>query len=225
MTLLCITNTMPDTRPCTHKNQHTIRCDGNQYRWNEDRQREEATGRLCNGCLPRLAQKGHLCWGCWERVEQALTDWPGFARMIAGVERAVQRDNAGVRSQSVGYVPMSGTVLAVEEIRSYLRTLTGHVDVWVASAAGAADAVRFARAMSAALRTHAVEEKAHKLQRLRCPNCRQLSFNWNPPTAAGGRITVKCQNAACGKTITEHERTKTGEEKINIVADIETRIA
>lgn len=224
MTLLCITNTIPDTRPCTHKNQHTIRCDGNQYRWNENRGREEATGRRCNGCLPRLAQKGHLCWGCWERVEQALTDWPGFERMIAGVERAVQRDNAGVRSQSVGYVPMSGTVLAVEEIRSYVRTLTGHVDVWIASAAGAADAVRFARAMSAALRTHAVEEKAHKLQRLRCPDCGQLSFNWNPPSSAQGRITVKCQNETCGKTITEHERTKTGEEKIAIVADIETRI-
>lgn len=218
MTMLCITNDIHDFRSCTIKNEHTVRCDGGEYRWNETHQRMEATGKPCRGCLPKLAQHGCLCWPCWERVQQAFADWTPFEPMIRGVERAVQRDNGGIRGQSIGYVPIPGTVLAVEEIRSYLRSNPGNVDLWISTPEGAADAVRFARAVASAIRTHAVEEKAHKLHRLRCPDCGQLNLLWNPPSHGGGDITVTCQ---CGKTIREHDTTRDGQEKLAIVADIE----
>lgn len=219
MTLLCITSEMPGERSCVHRGQHIGRCDGFEWQWVEKRQREEATGKACKGCLPKVAQHGLLCWNCWDSVQTAITDWHPFEKMLVGVSRAVQRDNGGVRGQSVGYVPLPGTMLAIDEIRSYLKTFTGTMDAWVSTSEGAKDAVRFARAVPTAMRTHAVEEKPHKLRRLRCPDCGTLNFVWNPPSQPQSDITVTCE---CGKAIHEHERTLKGEEKLAIIANIES---
>lgn len=221
MTLLCITTQMHDIRTCVQSRQHATHCDGHEYRWNSTRFRDEATGRLCKGCLPQLARQGLLCFACWEKVQTAYTDWDPFARKLVGVDRAVQRDNGGIRSSAFGHVNIPGTKLAVDEINSYLRTLTDSLAAWVSSEAGARDAVHFARAVPAAIRTHAVEEKPHQLRRLRCPDCGRLSFVRNPPAAPGADITVTCQNEACKKAIHEHDRTPTGEEKLAVIADIE----
>lgn len=201
MSLMCVTNDMPDYRSCTIKDEHQIVCDGWQYRWNTEKNRQEATGRECRGCLPREARHGLLCWGCWENVQHAFAEWPPFAEKIAGVERAVQRDNGGIRSSALGYVPIPGTVLAVEEIRSYLRSYSRSVDLWVASPEGAKDSIRFARAVTAAVRTHAVEEKAHKIKRTRCTECKQLTLVWRPAAREGDDVTVKCSNTACATVL------------------------
>lgn len=221
----CITNRMHDFRSCTYRGSHEANCDGNEYAWNEKHQREETTGRQCKGCRPREARHGLLCLPCWDQVVQALSDLPQFREKIRGITRAVQRDNAGIRGQSIGYVNLPGTLLALNEIWSYEKSMRGSADLWVSSEAGAMDARRFARAVSTAQRTHAVEEKAHPLRRLRCPACGQLTFAWNPPGAYLEDITVTCQNKACGKAIHEHDTDLRGEEKIAIVADIETRTA
>lgn len=195
--IVCVTNDMHDFRSCTYKDAHRVNCDGAEYGWNDKHDREETTGRECRGCRPREARNGHLCLGCWDRVVSSVSEWATFEPRIAGVERAVQRDNGGIRGSSLGYVPIPGTLLAVEEIRSYIRSMTGNVDQWISTADGARDAVRFARAVASALRTHAVEEKAHRVKRTRCPHCAQLTLVWNPAQAFGGHVTVKCSNPAC----------------------------
>jgi len=218
--IMCVTNSMGDFRSCCIRGEHTLNCDGREYAWNEARGREETTGKLCKGCRPREARIGHLCLACWEHVEQALSAWPMFEMRIDGVSRAVQRDNGGISGQSIGYVPIPGTVLALDEVRSYY-TLIGNADQWVNTVEGAMDARRFARALEAAMRTHPAEERAHKLRRLRCPSCKTLTFVWNPPERLHGDITVTCQNPGCGKAIHEHDRDPSGTEKLDIIATIE----
>lgn len=196
--IMCVTNEMPDFRSCIHRGAHAVNCDGWQYRFNPKRNRDEATGRECKGCRPREARFGCVCLTCWESIQHALSEWPEFEQKIAGITRAVQRDNGGIRGQSLGYVPIPSTQLAVDEIRSYLKTLPGTAEMWVASLAGAKDAVRFARAVPAAIRTHAVEEKAHRVHRTRCTACGQKSLVWNPVQHEGADVTVKCSNPGCG---------------------------
>lgn len=220
---ICVTNSMSDFRSCTHKDAHTPQCDGNAYAWSESRNRDETTGRTCKGCRPREARVGFLCLSDYEKAQNALIDWAEFEpKIMQAGDRAVQRDNGGIAGQQVGYVPLPGTVLAVDEIRSYFKSFNGRLEYWVATQRGAMDAVRFARAVSSAIRTHAVEERAIKLNRLRCPNCGTLTMIRNPPALAHSDITVTCQNAACRKTIREHETTVGGREKLAVIADIES---
>lgn len=57
MTLLCITASMEHTRTCTIRDHHLTTCASDD----------------CKGCLPRPAETGILCRGCWERFEAALS--------------------------------------------------------------------------------------------------------------------------------------------------------
>ena len=226
--LVCITNFMHETSSCVTKDQHAANCDGWQYTWNEKHERLEATGRKCRGCLPRPARHGLLCLSCWEALIQALSDWPAFAAKIRGLDRTVQPDNGGVRTQSVGWVNLPGTMLAIDEVNSYHRSLSedydGSLDQWVSSIDGAKDAVMFSRAVTRAKRTHQTEEPARALHRVRCPDCGQLSFVRTPPAGERLPVIVRCQNAECGKTITENDTTIGDESKLVVIAAIE-RIA
>jgi hypothetical protein len=202
---------MPDWRSCTIRDEHTVRCDD---------------PTTCTGCLPRLASVGLLCYPCWDKVEHAFAEWtPERERMLASIDRAVQRDNVGRSSGPEGYVPIAGTALALDEIHSYLRSGGyGDARLWVSSVQGAMDAVRFGAAVPRALRTHELEERQRPMRRVRCPECGQLSFVRNPPAWAGAPVTVTCTNQECGKTIREGERTPVklgGEEKLVVVAQIE----
>ncbi len=203
MSLVCITNDMHDLRPCTIKGQHQIDCDGWAYRWNEKHQRLEATGRPCHGCQPREARHGLLCWTCWESVQTAVGGYERLATLLTGIDRAVQRDNGGIRGQSLGYVPIPGVPLALEELESYIRDRHASVDVWVSNPDGAKNAVRFGRAYASALRSHPPEEVAHKINRTRCPACNRISLVWNPPVADGAEVTVICQNPECGQQLAQ----------------------
>lgn len=228
MSLVCITNEMPDWRSCTVRDAHTVACNGRHYHWIERKQEWQDDGP-CTGCLPREARVGMLCYPCWDKVEHAFGEWtPERRRTLLGLVRAVKRDTEG-RSGSgpEGYVPIPGTILAVDEVESYLRTCVGDARAWVSTDSGARDAVRFAAAVPRALRTHELEERQRPVRRVRCPACGQLSFVRNPPAGEGQPITVKCENAACGKVIAEGERTParahgTGdEEKLTVIAAIE----
>ena len=204
MTLLCITNSMTDARSCTHKGEHTVYCDGFEYRFNPERHRDETTGRFCRGCLPLEARHGMLCAGCWERVGRAYASWtPEIELMLSTIDRAVQRDNGGIRSGPEGYVPIPGTALSIDEIRSYLRTFNGDLDLWVSAPDGAADAVRFARCVPSALRTHELEEKPHRINRTRCGKCSQLTLIWNPTLQPGDDVAIACLNPECGIELTQ----------------------
>jgi hypothetical protein len=196
--LACITNSMRDVRACTIKGQHVPECDGWEYRWNEDRDREESTGDECRGCLPREAKQGLLCWACWDSASAAVEGAPRLAGMLRGVDRAVQRDNGGVASQTLGYIPIPAVKVMLDELHSYLRS-KGSSDTlaWVSTPEGAADAVRLGRAYSAAVKAHPTEERAHRIGRTRCTACNQLSLVWQPPSRSGDTVVVECSNVEC----------------------------
>lgn len=205
MTMFCVTNELTDEmRPCTRKGEHLTTCDTFEYRYNPGRRRDEATGRECKGCAPREASVGMLCYPCFEKVEQAFTDWsPWYADTIAGIDRLVQRDNGGIRSSAFGHIPLPGTMLAINEIESFLKSFPGTIEGWASTYFGAVDAIHFSRAVPAARRTHQIEEQAYRIARTRCPHCKQLSLVWNPPTKQGAEVNVKCQNAKCGHEISQ----------------------
>lgn len=226
MTLFCLTNDFDDEfRPCTRNAQHYANCGGYEVRYNSTRRRYESTARDCRGCVPRGASIGLLCWTCWERVQSAFTEWtPLLARAMWQNDRLVQRDNAGIRSSADGHVNLPGTLLALNEINSYLESFykaKSDTQLWVSTFDGAIDALRFARAVPTAVRTHAIEEKTSKLRRTRCPKCTQLSFTRIPPTIAAGPIKVECQTPECGYVIKEGRLDTWGDESIDVIADIE----
>jgi hypothetical protein len=201
VTILCVTNRMTDARSCVLRGQHKVTCDGYVHVWNPKLGRTERTERHCTGCLPKLATTGYLCWSCWEGVQHAFEEWGPFERMLNGIDRAVQRDNGGISAGTLGYVPIPGTQLALDELRSYLRYFHGNATLWVSTEEGAKDAVRFSRSVASAVRTHAVEEKAHQIKRTRCPKCAQLTLVWHPTPAFGGNVTVTCANEKCSHVL------------------------
>ena len=186
MSLVCISNNTAGIRSCTVKGEHLAACDG----WRGARE--------CRGCLPRPAEHGLLCWNCWENVVRVMTAWPEFAATIAGIDRAVQRDTAGVRTSTQSYIPIPATRLSIDECESYLKSYRGNTDEWVSRPDGATDALQFVRVAEVAFRSHPIEEKAHRIHRFRCRQCSQLSLVWNPPAWAGDHVRVKCATEGCG---------------------------
>ncbi|MCC2033086.1 hypothetical protein [Microbacterium allomyrinae] len=153
----------------------------------------------CTGCLPRKADVGFLCRWCWERLEQVWVKWPRFASLLVETgNRAVVRDTGGRGSTPEGFVPYPGTYLAFDECVSFLDSRRGRpLRIWVSNEEGARDAIQFARAADSAYRNHEVEERAHKVRRVRCPECKQLTLAWRPPALFGGHVAVVCQNDEC----------------------------
>ena len=193
--LVCITNTMPDVRPCTVQDEHTADCDGNEYRWVDFYGQWLSTGFMCRGCLPRPAVYGLLCGGCYGRVSHASKEWPDLSVVLWQFDRLVQQD--GGTSGHESSVPISATKLAIDEVTSHMKYFTGNVDVWIATEAGAAEAVRFAASVNRALRTFPTEEPAHMVQVLRCPECELRSLLWHPPAMATANVRIECRNPKC----------------------------
>lgn len=185
VSLVCITNDMPGVRSCTVKGQHADVCNG----WRGSRE--------CRGCLPKPAQHGLLCWNCWEQLVDTLTEWPRFAGIISGIDRAVQRDTAGVRTTADGHIPIPATRLSVDECESFLTSYKGSADDWVSRVNGAKDAINFTHMAQTAFRMHPIEEKPHRVTRFRCAKCGHVSLVWVPPQSAGDHVEVTCSTAGC----------------------------
>jgi hypothetical protein len=60
-------------RGCAIYRQHYTDCDGLAL-----------NGHACRGCLPRRADRGHLCEACYRRLELMLTDAPVIFRWLTG---------------------------------------------------------------------------------------------------------------------------------------------
>lgn len=191
MSIVCVTNDMPDARSCTVRGEHHSNCDGFDYRWNADRERYEYSGRECRGCLPVEARNGHLCDRCDTQWQEASNGYGKLVKALTGVSRAVQRDNGGVASSTLGYVPLSGIEMMFDELESYRKGATPN------NLPGAMQAIRFSRAYRSAVRSHPIEEKAHRIDSTRCPHCNQLRLVWNPTEREGGAVSVKCSNPEC----------------------------
>lgn len=209
--LICITNHMDDVPSCVHRDVHDANCDTWEWVWNPERQRQEATGKPCGGCLPREARHGMLCHACYERLTTALDGvWPWLSAM-KGVDVAVKRDNAGVRAKSGPPIPIPPVQLAVDEVTRALRSYPGDPDQWIAYTEGAQAAVRFTRAALTAIRSHPAKETPHRVRRVRCQECEQLTLVWRPPGFFGDTVTVTCSNDECGAVIDQESFEKVAE--------------
>ena len=192
--ILCVTGHpgVPSIRPCRASGIHLETCGDEQ----------------CPGCFPRQAERGFLCARCFDRLEHAYARWNEFEARISelGLSKAVQRDNAGVRTQADGHVNLTGVFLAVDECQRHLASAAGHrsLELWVSTEAGAADAIQFAAAAERAYRSHEVAERPHRIRRVRCPECQQQMI-WHPPAWFEGHVHVKCTNEACGHVIDQDE--------------------
>ena len=159
----------------------------------------------CRGCYFRTADRGFLCSGHFDRLEHAYARWDEFASCVGalGLSKAVQRDNAGVRTQADGHVNLTGVTLAMDECERFLASAAGHrsLELWVSTEAGAADAIQFAAAAERAYRSHEISERPHKIARVRCECGAQLI--WRPPAWFEGDVTVQC--SVCERRMTQDE--------------------
>lgn len=186
----------------------------------------------CKGCAPRAAAVGFVCWGCFDALAVELARWPKFAAAMRGVERPVKHDGGG--ATQVGYVPLTGVQLAIDECSRWLATRPDDDASWVSTLAGAEAAVRFTRASQAAHRAYPAEEPSRRLRRMHCPGCGMPTLLRVPPEGAKLPVQVVCQTEGCGRVIREGDTTPdilrdgTYErvvEKLDVIAEIEARRA
>lgn len=197
--LVCVTNDMPDSRPCTTRGAHTDVCDGFEYRWAPELDQYVATGKACHGCVPRVASHGMLCHACWTSLQAAEDAHGPLTRLLESHDVLVKSAGDGGGQASKATIPLSPTKLALDEIESY-RGTESLIDLeqWVCEPAGAANAVRFTRAVRGALRSFPDKEATHTIERVRCPNCELLSLVWHPPVMKGDAVRIDCRNPECG---------------------------
>lgn len=197
-----------------------------------DEHYESCTGDGCSGCIPRGAAVGCLCLRCFRGLEVAWSEWAILEPFLARYSRLSPRNDDGGRSPAGPSIPLPQTLLAWDEVRSWLRSEPQDARSWVSTVDGAIQAVGFTRAVQRAARAHQIEERSRQLQRMRCPSCSQI-VAWMPPRFAGDEVSVECEG--CGRRITETEQWKNYRRDtdgdwerytrpaIDIVADIETR--
>jgi hypothetical protein len=184
VTLSCITNTTPGSRPCLTRGEHLPDCD-----WDE-----------CEGCKPREAHRGFLCAGCWDRLEQTDADWGAFLRLMRGVVRAVTPER-GARSVPGPRLPLSPLQVDVDTVTRIEAGRHSVLDMWVSSEAGAAAAVRFTRAARHVMLKHPTREAVSRITRSRCGACQQRTLVYEPPQWEGADATVQCLNYGCGNVM------------------------
>lgn len=207
MNAVCVTNDMSNVRSCVVPGEHKPTCNGVR------------SGGECEGCLPRPAEKGFLCWSCWERVEHELNRWPEFAELISSIDRAVTPERIEDSGKPGSRIPIPMTRIDVDECESYLRSFykaSSDADVWVSHPAGAEDAVMFARYARRAHTIHQVEELPHRV-RTNCPACGNRSLVWYPVPEFGGDVSIECSVTSCRHVIeqTMYERIALLEEYSN----------
>ena len=185
---VCITNTgLLGVRPCTMSGEHRVTCPDHEG-W------AERPG-ACRGCLPRLAEVGHLCRSCYERVVASVAAWPAFREKLEATEgRAVATEGGG---SALGFANLSLVFLAVDECERHRASLRGTtVDVWVQDPDGAAGAVQFANAAARAWDALPVEHHEREVRRHRCHECGFLATWGNNTRQERGATVVTCRN--CG---------------------------
>lgn len=180
--LLCITHYTADLKPC-YRAIHYADCDDPE---------------TCRGCVPREAVDGLVCGTCSGRLHKALTNWTEFLTLFAGEQRAVQPEPGGSVSKPSSTVPLSPLQLTIDEILRYVASRPGADRLWVTTPTGAADAVRFTRAVERAKRQFPSREDETKIRNSRCPACGIQSLVYEPAQEQGGEAFVRCLRHECG---------------------------
>lgn len=180
---VCAWPGVPSVPPCRARDVHLETCADDE----------------CRGCFPKGAEVGFLCASHFDRVTHSYSRWSEFERRVGelGLTKAVQRDNAGVRTRVDGHANLTLAFLAMDECSRFLASAAGHrsLELWVHTEQGASDAIQFAAAAERAYRAVEVEERPHKVRRVRCPQCAH-ELIWNPPAWFEGAVAVKCADCA-----------------------------
>lgn len=229
MTLVCLTNDIPDLRSCTVHGQHQAHCNGFAWRYDRELEIDMPTHDECTGCLPRQAEHGLLCWSCWMRVTEALSKAHDMITHLRSVDRAQQIDNGGVRADPGWVIPVPMTWRMADELIMLAghpapgfpstadedevsaithATLPTDAAVWVARDAGAEAALRFVVIMQTAMAAHPMEEYEHRVTNVRCHVCGMRSLVWKPPLAFEDAVRIECSTDTCPAEIdmTTYER-------------------
>lgn len=223
MSLVCITNDIPDLRSCTIGGEHAEHCNGYAIRWDRDTEQRIFTDAECKGCLPALAEKGLLCWSCWEKFRDGLTTAVDIITHLRSIDRAAQLDNAGVRTATGWVIPVPNTWRTADDLIVMLGHPTPgfpsdagvwevdaiteryvdavHPDAWASRTDTAELAVRFNGTMHSALIQHPMEDYEHRVRNVRCYECKQRSLLWKPPLMFEGEVRVECTNPECGYVV------------------------
>ena len=85
----------------------------------------------CRGCLPRRAERGHLCWPCHRRFELMLTDAPTVYRWLTGnmaTGQGAATDAEVITGSREQPAPINAAILDVRDLLS--DQLTEWVDEW-----------------------------------------------------------------------------------------------
>lgn len=182
--LLCITHYIDGVAACVRRDIHFADCPRG----------------TCEGCVAKEAVNGFVCPSCWSRLEHAISVWDfEFFPTFANEVRAVQPDPAGART-AASTVPLSALQLTIDAILRLQRSRVV-ARLWVTTEAGAEDAVRFTRAVEAAVRAFPRKEGAKKIPTTRCPACARRTLVYDPAQAVGAEATVRCLNGECGKVM------------------------
>ncbi|WP_105033511.1 hypothetical protein [Cryobacterium aureum] len=218
MTLVCITNDLDDVRSCIVNGQHASNCDGMEWQYDREAECSYPTSNECGGCLPAPAEFGVLCYTCFEKTRGALKIALDMITHLRSVERAQQLDKNGVRAAATWILPVPNTWRMADELimllghpaPGFLSTATTEdvkavteaqldfdVNEWVSREAGGEDAVHFFRTMQHALAQHPFADVEHRVQNVRCWECRQLSLVWKPPLEFDGPLHIACSTPAC----------------------------
>lgn len=188
MSTICVTNSMRTTKSCTLRDTHRETCDG----WRGTRE--------CRGCMPRPADRGMLCWTCWEALNSEIAIWYDFAAIIQNIDRAVTPDSSGPTQKPGSRVIIPQTRLDIDEVESHLASLksvNGNLERWVSTVDGATDSINFMHAARRARRSHEIEERPHRV-RVKCPSCGTFGLVWFPVESVGAEVSVRCRYDGCG---------------------------
>lgn len=111
-------------RGCSIYREHLAECEG----FNDP-------GRVCEGCLPRRAFRGHLCGTCYRRFELMLTDAPTVHRWLTGnlgagdqasrMKQDYERRGGGEKGVVETPVPLKVEMLDVRDL------LADRLAIWV----------------------------------------------------------------------------------------------
>ncbi|MGB3413622.1 MAG: hypothetical protein WBA28_02790, partial [Microbacteriaceae bacterium] len=70
---------------------------------------------------PVPAAIGYLSHEYFEKLQKAFLGWPQFKANFQGIEKALTRDNGGVRTRNLGWVNLTGLQLTVDEVEAHLK--------------------------------------------------------------------------------------------------------
>lgn len=206
--MLCVTESMTG-RTCTIRGYHLDSCRSDD----------------CAGCLPRPAEVGMLCHGCWARFEAALSEavdvvthlWsiplgkgtasdgdrgkPTFGPGWGGsktMEAAsgIRVALAVVAAAPAHEIPTTATVDAVARDVSLLVESVNPEQV-VARQEGAEAAVSFYRELQRAMHLVQRDDKPRHVRWIRCRECGLESLLMRPPLEYLDDVVVQCTNPAC----------------------------